>query len=77
MKKKGFTLIELLAVVVILSIVAIITVPIISNVIKNVRKKAFENTVYGLIESANVYYAEHLSEMEEGKEYLFDFELLE
>ena len=73
MKKKGFTLIELLAVVIILSIVAIITVPMIGKVINNVKKKAFENSIYGLIESANVYYASHLEEMEEGKNYVFDF----
>ena len=34
MKKKGFTLIELLAVIVILAVISLITVPVVNNVIK-------------------------------------------
>ena len=49
--KKGFTLIELLAVIVILAIIALIATPIIINVIEGARKKAFENSVYGIMET--------------------------
>ena len=38
MKKKGFTLVELLAVIVILAIIALITTPLILNVIENAKK---------------------------------------
>jgi len=38
--KKGFTLIELLAVIVILAIIALITAPIILNVIEDARRDA-------------------------------------
>ncbi|MBE6144395.1 MAG: prepilin-type N-terminal cleavage/methylation domain-containing protein [Firmicutes bacterium] len=60
MKKKGFTLIELLAVIVILAIIALIAVPVIINIITSARKKAFENTAYGLISAGEMYYAGEL-----------------
>ena len=59
MKNKGFTLVELLGVIVVLAILALITIPIISNVITNVRIKSLENSAYGLIEASNLYYAQN------------------
>ena len=50
-KNQGFTLIELLAVVVILAIVALISVPLIMNVIDGARKGALQNTAYGIAEA--------------------------
>lgn len=44
-KKKGFTLIELLAVLIILAILALITVPIVLKTINNSKKSAAENSV--------------------------------
>ncbi len=49
MKKKGFTLVELLAVIIILGVIALITTPIIMNSVNDARRKAFENSIYGLI----------------------------
>ena len=44
-KNKGFTLIELLAVIIILSIIALITVPVIINIIeKSSRSVAIDST---------------------------------
>ena len=60
MKKKGFTLIELLAVIVVLAVIALITTPVILGVIEKAKKGAFKNSVYGLIESTNIYIAENL-----------------
>ncbi|MBD9085080.1 prepilin-type N-terminal cleavage/methylation domain-containing protein, partial [bacterium] len=60
MKKNGFTLIELLAVIVILAIIALIATPTILGVIEKAKKGSFKNSVYGLIDSANLYVAEHL-----------------
>ena len=54
--KKGFTLIELLAVIIILAIIAIITVPIIFNVIENSKKGAAVDSAYGFKDSVNRYY---------------------
>lgn len=45
MNKKGFTLIELLAVIVILSVIALITTPIIFDVIENSRMNTFTRSV--------------------------------
>jgi type IV pilus assembly protein PilA len=55
---KGFTLIELLAVIVILAIIALITTPIILNVINNARKDAAKNKAYGTIEAVNLAYTQ-------------------
>ena len=57
--KKGFTLVELLGVIVVLAILALITIPIISNVINDVRIKSLRNSAYGLIEAGNLYYAQY------------------
>ena len=59
MKKKGFTLVELLAIIVILAIVALITVPTVLGVIEKTKKGALKDSAYGLIESANIYYAQY------------------
>ena len=70
MKRKGFTLIELLAVIVILSVITLITVPMITSVIEESKKKALISSVQGLIESANLYAIEN----EGVYEFLFDKE---
>ena len=68
--KKGFTLIELLAVIVILSVITLITVPMITNVIEESKKKALASSVEGLVESANLY----AIEKDGVYEFLFDEE---
>ena len=68
--KKGFTLIELLAVIVILSVITLITVPMITNVIEESKKKALASSVQGLVESANLYAIEN----DGVYEFLFDKE---
>ena len=70
MKRKGFTLIELLAVIVILSVITLITVPMITNVIEESKKKALASSVEGLVESANLYAIEN----DGVYEFLFDEE---
>ena len=58
-KRNAFTLVELLGVIVVLAILSLITIPIISNVINDVRIKSLENSAYGLIEASNLYYAQY------------------
>ena len=70
MKEKGFTLIELLAVIVILSVITLITIPMITNVIEESKKKALASSVEGLVESANLY----AIEKDGVYEFLFDKE---
>ena len=56
-KSNAFTLIELLAIIVILAIIAVITTPIILNIIDDVSVKSAKNSVYGIIDSAQLHYA--------------------
>ncbi len=58
--KKGFTLVELLAVIIIIGIIALITVPIVLSVIGSSKQKALQNSAYGLIESGKIYYSNSL-----------------
>ena len=60
MRKKGFTLIELLAVIIILAVIALISTPIVLNVVDNAKKQANKNSAYGLLDAARLYYAESL-----------------
>ena len=53
-RRKGFTLIELLAVIVILAVIALIASPLIINIIESSRKKAFENSVYGVMSTYDI-----------------------
>ena len=55
MNNKGFTLVELLAVIVVLAIISIITIPMIGNVIDESKKKALEVSANGLVEAANYF----------------------
>lgn len=57
MNKKGFTLIEILAVIVILSILALIVTPIVMNIIDDVNKKTFEETARNTARAAEMHYA--------------------
>lgn len=61
-KTNGFTLIELLAVIVILSIIAIIATPMILGVIEKSKKGSFEVGSYAIIEAADYYRAMNLEE---------------
>ena len=54
--KKGFTLIELLAVIVILAIIALITVPVVINIINNAKKGAAEDSTYGVVDAAKLFW---------------------
>ena len=68
MKRKGFTLVELLAVIVVLAVISIITIPMIGNVIEESKKKALEQSVNGLVEAARYYSIEN----DGTYEFLFD-----
>ncbi len=55
MKNKGFTLIELLGVLIILAVIALITFPIIDNVLTNSRQQAYQRSIDGIIEASKMY----------------------
>ena len=54
-KRKGFTLIELLAVIVILSLIALVAIPMIMNVIESSKKGAYEESLRNLIKATEYY----------------------
>ena len=53
-KRKGFTLVELLAVIVILGVIALITVPLTGQVMLNARRKAIENSAEALLRETSL-----------------------
>ena len=69
MKKKGFTLIELLAVIVILSVITLITIPMITNVIEESKKKALMSSVEGILDATDYFTMIHEAGV---YEFLFD-----
>ena len=60
--KKGFTLIELLAVIIILAIIALITTPIILNVVSDARLNSKANSTSGIMEAVKLAYAQNQSD---------------
>ncbi len=73
-KNKGFTLIELLAVIVILAVIALIATPIILSILTKVRKSAFQDSAYGIMEAAKSYFAESILEENNPVDQVFSFE---
>ena len=71
MKRKGFTLIEILGVIVVLAVIAFITTPVILGVIEKSKKESYRNSIYGIMESANIYLANHLTSIGRTKEIAF------
>ena len=55
MKKKGFTLIELLAVIVVLAVIALVTIPVIFKMISDSQEKANQQSVQNHIGNINDY----------------------
>ena len=61
--KKGFTLVELLAVIVILAILATAAFTLVLPQIEKSRKKSFVSEVASIIDSAELYFLEHPTEL--------------
>ena len=57
--KKGFTLVETLAVVTVIVLIGLITVPAISKSLESNRKKLFAETIEQIVESVKIYRAEN------------------
>ena len=68
--QKGFTLIEVLGVIVVLSVISLITVPIIDKTLNNGKKNLDEVQKKQLIKALKDYYTdyEHYKEITEGEE---------
>ena len=73
MNKKGFTLIEALAIIIILAVIAVITIPIIDDTIKKSKLNAARDSAYGLIKTAQQYYYKLEQESDEVVSYSCNF----
>ena len=70
MKKKGFTLIELLAVLILISIIVVISMPKILNVIEQSKIKAYEQSANGISDAAKF---KQNSEISKNSEFTSDY----
>lgn len=62
MKKRGFTLVELLAIILILAIIALITVPMIVTLIRNARKSVFKSNAEQVLSASKMYYSKNITD---------------
>ena len=77
MNKKGFTLVELLAVIVILSILAIVTTTIIFKVVSDSRKKIYDANIERILEASEKWAAENIDTIGTTVPYCLDVSRLE
>lgn len=63
---KGFTLIELLVTIVILTVLLLVTVPVVSNIITSSKEKAYAETKKNIEGAAELYFLRHVSEFPTG-----------
>ena len=70
--KKGFTLIELLAVIVVLAIIALITVPLVTSQVEKSRQAAFKNSVIEASRGLTLYLNENQMSITPGADYGVD-----
>lgn len=59
MNRKGFTLIELIAVIVVLSLIALVVFPAVNSVIKNSKEKAYKQQIATIIKATKQLSYEH------------------
>ena len=57
--KKGFTLVEIIAVVVVLAIISLVSIPIITGIVNKVRVNALRVSAEGLIDASRLYNAQY------------------
>ena len=72
-QKHGFTIIELVAVIVILGLIALITTPIVVNVIGKSSLDTAKNSGEGLLKAAKVYHSKVMLESATGSSVTFTF----
>jgi len=53
--KRGFTLIELILVILLLSVIALISVPVVTNIISDTKNKAYDQQIGSITDSARTY----------------------
>ena len=78
MNKKGFTLIEIIAIIILLSVIALITYPVINNLITEGKEKLYEKQINELERLSNTWVTKNTNKLktEEGYTYNLSFEEL-
>lgn len=61
MNKRGFTLIELLAIIVILGLIAVITIPLVNKTIEDSKRNAAKDSSYGYKNAVHQFYLTELA----------------
>lgn len=71
----GFTLIELLAVIIILALIALISTPVVLNVINSSKEGAAKDSAWGAIDAVRVNYTESVNDPNfvAGEAVVYDF----
>ena len=59
MKKRGFTLVELLAVITVIAIIGLISVPVVEGIVKRSRQKAYDRQIVELVRAAKEFATEN------------------
>ena len=75
MNKKGFTLIEMLAIIILLSVIALITYPIINNVVSDSKDEIYDKQISELVRLANTWVTKNMDSLEikNGYKYYLSF----
>ena len=68
--KKGFTLVELLTVIAVLSIILVITAPIVANLITSSKQKAYEEQIKFIESAARNYSVSYSKEIDSDPYYV-------
>ena len=78
MNKRGFTLIEIIAIIILLSVIALITYPVINNLITESKEKLYEKQINELERLSNTWVTKNTNKLktEEGYTYDLSFEEL-
>ena len=78
MNKKGFTLIEIIAIIILLSVIALITYPVINNLIINSKDELYEKQISELVRLSNTWTTKNIKKlkMTDGYTYNLSFEEL-
>ena len=76
--RKGFTLIEIIAIIILLSVIALITYPVINNLITESKEKLYEKQINELERLSNTWVTKNTNKLktEEGYTYDLSFEEL-
>lgn len=68
MKQRGFTLAELLAVIVILGLIAVITIPVVTKTLADYKVRLCKEQIGNIEEAARIWGTDHLLELPDTEE---------